>query len=165
MYSPQPWSHDDTDYYYFIKSPKIDLEKSLSRIIQTDGVGKERTRLTRAIVLSIRELLVISEPDESAKDIVSFIILALEAIAGNIDNTVTPWEKRGYWLKADKFRLKWEWTEIYSNKLRDALFQDNWAEIAMASAKVGEKLTSVQLPKKHKLGKPWVGAWQKISNN
>ncbi len=36
--------------------------------------------------------------------------LALEEINSNIDKSVEAWEKRGYWVKADKFRLDWEWS-------------------------------------------------------
>ncbi|MDH5507578.1 MAG: hypothetical protein OEZ02_10190, partial [Anaerolineae bacterium] len=70
----------------------------MSRIIQTDGVGKERTRLTRAVVLAIREMMNQTQTNARTRDLAAFIVLALEAIAANIDKTVTPWEKRDYWI-------------------------------------------------------------------
>ena len=30
-------------------------------------------------------------------------------IADTIEDTCEPWEKRNYYLKADRFRLEWEW--------------------------------------------------------
>ena len=41
----------------------------MSRIINPDGVGKQRKILTRAVVLSLRELLVQSEPNEHTRPI------------------------------------------------------------------------------------------------
>ena len=53
----------------------------MSRVINPDSVGKERTRLSKAIVLSIRELAKQTEPTPMARDLVAFIALALQAIA------------------------------------------------------------------------------------
>ena len=37
------------------------------------------------------------------------MVLALEEIAVSIDVSVQAWEKRDYWVKADRFRMEWEW--------------------------------------------------------
>jgi hypothetical protein len=69
-------------------------------VIKIEGAGKERKRLTRAVVLAIRELMQQTEPDSKTRDLAAFIALALLAIDETIDESVTPWEKRGYWLKS-----------------------------------------------------------------
>ena len=43
------------------------LEAILSRVIQINGVGKERNRLTRATVLALRELAQQSEPTSKSR--------------------------------------------------------------------------------------------------
>jgi len=45
------------------------MEKSLSRIIDTQSVGKQRTRLQKAIVISIRELMAQTKPTVVTKDL------------------------------------------------------------------------------------------------
>ncbi|RJP49310.1 MAG: hypothetical protein C4586_07630, partial [Anaerolineaceae bacterium] len=81
----------------------------MSRVINPDSVGKERTRLTKSIVLCIRELAKQAEVTSETKDQAAFIALALQAIADGIDVSVVAWEKRDYWVKADKFRMEWMW--------------------------------------------------------
>lgn len=134
----------------------------MGRVINPNGVGKERTRLTRAIVLALRELYNQQEPNEETRDLVAFIAMALEAVAETIDQTVTPWEKRGYWLKADRFRMEWDWTEVKGQALKKALAQEDWGKIAVTAGQVTQKLKDVKVPKRHRLGKPWVGAWGKL---
>jgi len=132
-------------------------------VIKTESAAKDRTQLTRAIVRAIQELMRQKEIDLKTHDLAAFIILAMEAIAETVDSSVTAWEKRGYWLKADRFRLDWEWTDSLSRKMRKAILSDDWATVALTSAQVAEKLRSVELPKRAPTIEPWVGAWEKLS--
>ena len=134
----------------------------MGRVINPDGVGKERKHLVRAIAIALRELMQQGETNAHTRDLVSFITLGLEAVAKTIERTVEPWEKRDYWLKADRFRMDWAWTGISAVKLRTALLADDWAKIAETLAVIGEKLSKEKLPKTHRLGEPWLGAWEKL---
>ena len=135
----------------------------MSRIVQLNGTGKQRDLLVRSIVLALRELASSREVNTDTRDQAAYITLALKAINDSIDPTVAAWEKRGYWLKADRFRMDWAWTGDLSLKLKDALLQDDWGKAAGVCAKVSTKLESVTLPKRNRLGSPWVGAWEKMS--
>ena len=132
----------------------------MSRIINVESAGKERTRLLRCILLGIRELGQQNEVNETTRDLVAFISLSLQQVNGLIDVSVTAWEKRGYWLKADRFRMEWIWTVDIGKKLSDSLIIEDWAQIAGLIGKTAEKLKSIHVPKHHKLGKPWEGAWK-----
>jgi len=134
----------------------------LSRIINPDSVGKERTHLNKAIVLAIRELAQQTEPGVESRDLAAFIAMALERIAGSIDVSVAAWEKRDYWVKADKFRTDWAWTGRYAEKMRRALQTDNWGMMAEVAALIASKLNKITVPVGNRLGKPWVGAWSKL---
>lgn len=135
----------------------------MGRIINPDGIGKERKGLVRGIVISLRELNKQGEQNETTRDLLAFIALCLVAIGDGIDVTVGPWEKRGYWVKADRFRLEWDWTEHIGVKLRSALEADEWEHIPEFIAKIGEKINKVEVPMRHRLGKPWIGAWVKMT--
>lgn len=134
----------------------------MGRVINPDGVGKERTRLTRAVVLALRELMRQSEPDKETRDLAAFIALALDAVSETIDTSVSAWEKRGYWIKADRFRMDWAWSEKYGREMKQAVLQDDWGKVALTAAQVTEKLKDVKVPQRHRLGTPWVGAWEKL---
>jgi hypothetical protein len=132
----------------------------LSRVIKTETAAKDRTRLTRSVVLALRELMRQTQPDEHSRDLAAYIALALGHIHDTIDVSVAAWEKRGYWVKADRFRMDWEWTRTSSEKIAQAVLEDDWATIAVSSAAVAQKLMNVDVPVRHKLGTPWVGAWK-----
>jgi hypothetical protein len=137
----------------------------LSRVIKTETAAKDRTRLTRSVVLALRELMRQTQPDEHSRDLAAYIALALGHIHDTIDVSVAAWEKRGYWVKADRFRMDWEWTRTSSDKIAQAVLEDDWATIAISSAAVAQKLMNVDVPVRHKLGTPWVGAWKLLGSS
>ena len=137
-------------------------EVMLSRVINPDSAGKERTRLTKGIVLAIRELAQQSEPGTEARDLAAFITMALSVISGTIDVSVAAWEKRDYWVKADKFRMEWAWSGQYAEKMKIAILKDDWASVAQVAAQTAQKLSKVTVPAGHRLGRPWLGAWEEM---
>lgn len=132
----------------------------MGRVINPEGVGKERTRLVKSVVLALRELMKQSQADNHTRDLAAYIALALEAIASTIDVTVGAWEKRGYWVKADRFRLEWDWSGQLGQKMKKAVIEDDWAMVASTAAQVAQKLKDVEMPLRNTLGTPWEGAWE-----
>ena len=136
----------------------------MSRVINPESAGKDRARLTKAIVLAIRELAKQSEPTPAARDLAAFISLALSAIADGIDASVAAWEKRDYWVKADKFRMEWMWTGVTASKMKSAVLADDWGAVAMLLSQIAGKLGKVQVSDNHRLGKPWEGAYKMLKD-
>ncbi|MBV6452201.1 MAG: hypothetical protein MHPDNHAH_02956 [Anaerolineales bacterium] len=134
----------------------------MSRLIKIDTVGKDRARLSKAIVLAVRELARQAEVTNEARDLAAFISLALKTISEGIDASVAAWEKRDYWVKADRFRMEWMWTGQYAEKMKAAVQADDWASVAMLSAQIAQKFGKVEIAKNHRLGKPWVGAYKQL---
>lgn len=134
----------------------------MSRVINPDSAGKERTRLTKGIVLAIRELAQQGEPGAETRDLAAFITLALSVISGTIDASVAAWEKRDYWVKADKFRMEWAWCGQYAEKMKLAILKDDWTSVAQVVAQTAQKLSKVTVPPSHRLGRPWEGAWAEL---
>ncbi len=134
----------------------------MGRLINPDSAGKERTRLTKAVALAVRELAQQTGPGAESRDLAAFIALALAVIAGTIDVSVTAWEKRGYWVKADRFRMDWAWAGQTAEKMRAAVLAEDWAGVAQAAAHTAGRLNRITVPPGHRLGQPWVGAWQEL---
>ncbi len=134
----------------------------MSRVINPDSAGKQRTKLSKSIVLALRELARQTDTGNETRDLAAFIAVALEAISQGIDSSVAAWEKRGYWVKADKFRMDWAWAAPTAEKLRLAIAADDWASVAMLAAQVGQKLGKIQIAQNHRLGKPWQGAFARM---
>ncbi len=134
----------------------------MSRVINPNGVGKERNQVMKAVAVSLRELLRHGQPDDHSRDLVAFIAFGLKTVGEGIDSTVAAWEKRGYWVKADRFRLEWEWTSQVSDGLQKALLSDDWGEIGRLSVQLGQKVSHIKLAKNPRIGTPWEGAWRKL---
>jgi hypothetical protein len=134
----------------------------LSRVINPDSAGKERTRLMKAIVLCMRELAKQASVSTESKDQVAFIVLALQSIAQGIDASVAAWEKRDYWVKADKFRMEWMWAGQVAARMKQALLSEDWSAIAIQMPQIAQKLSKVQVSDNHRLGKPWGGAYKQL---
>jgi len=139
------------------------MEKiKLGRVINPDSSGKERSKLTKSIVKAIRELMTQTQPDKNTRDLAAFIVLGLEDIYKSIDISVEAWEKRGYWVKADRFRIDWEWTSQFSNQMKAALLQEDWAQVALLSAKTAQKFSSIKISANNRIGEPWVGSYERL---
>ena len=134
----------------------------MSRVINPNAAGKDRNQLMKAAAVALHELIAHSKVDDEAYDLAAFIAMALRAISAGIETSVTAWEKRGYWLKADRFRLDWEWTGRIAQELETAPAEADWGKIATLCVKIGEKVEGVQVAKNHRLGTPWSGAWRRL---
>ena len=128
----------------------------MSRVINPNTPGKERNRLKRATALALRDLMVESEPNEKTRDLVAFITLALEGIAETVDVTTTAWEKRDYWIKADRFRLEWEWAGRLGMEMRKAIKSENWDEIPQIAIRILQNVGDERISERHRMGKPWL---------
>ena len=137
----------------------------MSRVINPESAGKERTQLTKAVVIAVRELAKQKEVTDEAKDLAAFIALALKIISEGIDVSVAAWEKRGYWVKADRFRMEWVWTGQVADKMKVAIFTNDWGTIAMLMPQIAQKFNKIVVSDNHRLGKPWVGAYEQLINN
>ncbi len=137
----------------------------MSPVINPESAGKERTQLTKAIVIAVRELAKQKEVTNEARDLAAFIALALKSISDGIDVSVAAWEKRGYWVKADRFRMDWLWTGQYADKMKTAILAEDWGAVAMLSAQIAQKFGKIVVSENHRLGKPWVGAYRQLAGN
>lgn len=134
----------------------------MSRVINPDSVGTERNRLRKEIIITIRAFLSQTGPTDEAKDMAAFIVLALRNIYNTVEQSVIAWEKRGYWVKADRFRLEWEWTLGTSNKMEKALRAENWLEVSTFCIQIAQKFYNVNVSPNHRMGIPWTGSWKKL---
>jgi hypothetical protein len=137
----------------------------LGRVINPERAGVERNRLVKLIAGANRRLIRQTEINAETYDLAAFIALSLEALARTIDPTVEAWEKRGYWLKADRYRMDWDWAESQGKKLRTAVLGDDWASVALSAALIAEKLGKVEEGKRAIKEQPWSGAMSKLQQS
>ena len=141
----------------------------MSRIINPNSAGKERTKMTRALALAVRELAK-TDPTRNtgqlneARDLAAFIVLGLEIVEETVEPSVLAWEKRNYWVKADKFRMEWRWAGKLAAEMKVAALSEDWASVAPVAMQVAMKLQKIKISDKHRMGRPWQGSWGKLVN-
>jgi len=136
----------------------------VTQIIKTSTPGKEREQLSKAIVITIRTFMRQGAPDQETKDMVAFVILALKEISTGIDQSVAAWEKRGYWVKADKYRLDWQWAGEMADKLQHVFKADDWGKIAEYLLDTMTHFSNIKVSDRHRMGKPWLNAFTNYKN-
>ena len=137
----------------------------MGRLINSESAGKDRARLTKTVVIAIRELLRQKESSDLSRDLIACILLSLDDIYETVDASVGAWEKRGYWLKADRFRMDWQWTKIIADQMRPLVYSENYGELIPLMVQVLQSLDSVKVSENHRLGTPWTGAWERLQES
>ncbi len=134
----------------------------MSRVINPESAGKDRSRLVKGVALALRQL--VQQQDTGAKtyDLAAFIAIALENIAETVELSVIPWEKRDYWVKADKFRMEWAWAGRLGKSMRQAVLAEDWPSVARLSSEIFSKLGTVKISERNRLGEPWAGAYRRL---
>ena len=134
----------------------------MSRVISTASPGKDLILLEKGIVIAIRELAKIQIMDDNTLDLLAYIALSMLSIGETIDASVTAWEKRGYWVKADRYRMEWTWASRLGSEMKQAILVENWGEVARITGLVTQKLTRIKISQRNRMGSPWVGAYTKL---
>ena len=134
----------------------------MSRVINPGSAGTERTRLKKSLVLAIRELMKLQEPDQLSRDLIAFILLSLDRITETVDESAAAWEKRGYWLKSDHFRMEWDWAQLLADRIRPNVYAEDYGKIIPDVVALSQSLMDITLSENNRIGTPWIGAWDAL---
>jgi len=134
----------------------------VSRLINQNNPGTERNQLRRTIAEALRRLMAKSQVDDEAKDLIALIVYSLRGIAAGIDQSASAWEKRDYFVKADKFRMEWAWAEKYANKLEVMLRGQLWSDLPIALAELAPKFSDITITKYVRGETLWQGRYQQL---
>ena len=110
----------------------------MSRLITVTNPSTERNQLRRTVAEALRHLMSKKKIDDESKDLVALIVYALRGITQGVDQSARAWEKRDYFVKADKFRMEWAWAEKYANRLEMILRGQLWGELPLALAELAQ---------------------------
>jgi hypothetical protein len=134
----------------------------LSRIIAVDSVGQERHRLRRTIAESLRRLAGKQTFDEESKDLAALIVFSLRRLEEGVDRTATAWEKRDYYLKADRFRLQWEWVEETAYALESALLLGQLDQVPEILVTMFPQFNDITVARYTRSPDLWEGCYQRL---
>lgn len=134
----------------------------MSRIIHTDRPGTQRQRLRRTIAEALHRLMRKEEPDDEARDLVALIVFSLRELSAGVDRSAQAWEKRGYFVKADRFRRDWEWTDHTADQLEGLLRASDWHRLPAALATLGSRFSDIRITRLTRPASLWKGCYQRL---
>ena len=128
----------------------------MSNIIKLDSPTKERTILLRYCALALRALSEQKSMNDEVIKIYIFFGDVLHKINQNVEKTCAAWEKRDYWMKADKFRLEWEWANRNAAQIQGFVKEQQWEFLPNVISGLIPFLIHVKIPQKMIKEKPWI---------
>lgn len=132
----------------------------LPRIVRARTPSREREQLQRAVATALRAATRGGPAEGERRDILAFTDMALIALLDSVEETASAWEKRGYWLKADRLRTEWRWVETCHTALSNALSQQEWDTAQQAAARIAGHLADIKPVARSVDSQPWHGAWE-----
>ncbi len=134
----------------------------MSRIISTEAPGKIRHRHRRTVAETLRRLSQKTRVDDEAKDLAALIVFSLLAMADTVDQTIEAWEKRDYYLKAERFREKWRWLEPTTDELSAVLYEEQWDQLPATLAQLMPHFADIRVKRMTRNPRLWRGAYEKF---
>ena len=134
----------------------------MGRVIHTSSTGKTRNQLRRTIAELLRRLSTKQQVDDEVKDMVAAIIICLQEIDAGIDSSAKAWEKRDYWIKADNFRMEWQWVNTLADELTEMAKNDDWEQMPQMMAKLFPRFSDVNVAKFTRKADAWQGAYDAL---
>ncbi|MHB9034093.1 MAG: hypothetical protein ACYC6L_13725 [Anaerolineae bacterium] len=134
----------------------------MSRIVNISNPGKLRDQNRRTIAEALRLLMYKRTIDEEARDLAATIVFSLREIHKTIEVTTTAWEDRDYYLKADRFRLDWEWVKPAADRLQEVILKGRWAELPEVLAQLLPKFADISIAKMTRTKDTWESAYQRL---
>jgi hypothetical protein len=136
----------------------------LTRIIATESVGQQRHKLRRTIAEALRRLATKQTFDQESLDLAALIVFSLRRLEEGIEQTTTAWEKRDYYLKADRFRLEWDWLNDTAYNLETALLLGNHDRVPEILATLFPKFADITIARYTRSPKLWEGCYQRLQS-
>lgn len=135
----------------------------MSRLISTHGSPTtQRNRLRRTIAEALRTLMQKQTLDEETRDLAALIWFSLRALEANIDQSASAWEKRNYYIKADRFRAQWEWLTPMQRRLERILREELWELLPPLLADLSRYFDDISVNRRTRSKALWQGAYQRF---
>jgi hypothetical protein len=132
----------------------------MSRIINTADPGKKRNQFRRTIAEMLRHLMFKRELDEETKDMAAAVVFALRGIAASVEATTAAWEKRDYFLKADRFRMEWEWVTPAAERLQALILGSQWEGLPQELAALAPHFADIRISKMTRNPSEWKASYR-----
>ncbi|MCP5099644.1 MAG: hypothetical protein GY943_29170 [Chloroflexi bacterium] len=134
----------------------------MSRIVNVNSPTKIRNRNRRSIAEILRHLSKKQAIDDDTKDMAATIVFLLREISDGVEQTIRAWEKRDYWMKAERFLRDWSWAKELSSNIEDVIRNEAWDLMPELLAELFPKFADIQLKTMTRKPSLWQGAYSRL---
>jgi hypothetical protein len=134
----------------------------MSRVISTERPGTVRHQFRRTIAEALRLLSQKGQLDEEAKDLAALIVYCLHGMADTVEQTIGAWERRDYYIKAERFRQQWIWLEPAIEELSSTIYRGSWDQLPVVLAQLFPHFTDIRVKQMTRKPSLWQGAYQRF---
>lgn len=134
----------------------------MSRVINTDSTGKNRNQALRSIAELLRRLTQKTEIDNEVRDMVAALVICLREIESGIEQSADVWDKRGYYMKADELRTRWDWVNRMATELERVIFAASWEKLPELMIKLLPYVNDIKVTKLTRTADLWEGKYDDL---
>ena len=134
----------------------------MSRVVNTDSVGKARNQHMRTAAEVMRRLSQKAELDDEAKDMVACLVFCFRDIEDGIEEAMVAWEKRNYWNKVEQFRQQWTWVGRASAQLEHLIRTEAWDQLPAQLASLFGHFSEITINKFTRDSDAWAGSYSRL---
>jgi hypothetical protein len=134
----------------------------MSQIININNPSKVRNQNQRTIAEILRRLATKPDLDDEAKDMAAALVFLLREIYAGVDSSAKAWERRGYWMKADRFLREWLWTAEMAANLEDVIRNEAWELLPRLMGDLTPHTSQVQIKSMTRPSSTWQGAYRRL---
>ncbi|NHZ72720.1 MAG: hypothetical protein GWP17_06525, partial [Aquificales bacterium] len=86
----------------------------------------------------------------------------LREISEGVEKSAAAWEKRDYWLKAERFMRDWEWAKETAVNIEDVIRHDAWDLLPELLAELFPHFVDIQIKTMTRKADLWRGNYQRL---
>lgn len=134
----------------------------MSRVINTNSPTKIRNQNRRTIAEILRHLSQKAAVDPETKDMAAMMVFLLREIEQGVEQSAQAWEKRDYWMKAERFMREWAWAGEMAANLEDVVRNEAWDLLPRLMAELFPKFADIQIKTMTRPTTIWQNAYTKL---
>lgn len=134
----------------------------MSRIINVNDPTKIRNNNRRSIAEILRHLSKKAAIDDEAKDMAATLVYLLREIYEGVEQSARAWEKRDYWMKAERFLRDWQWTKETAVNIEDVIRNDAWDLLPELLAELFPRFADIKIKTMTRKADLWRGNYQRL---
>ena len=134
----------------------------MSRVINPNAPGKSRNYHMRTLAEMLRRLARKGEVDAETKDMLAAAVLILREIDAGVNISAEAWERRDYWLKADRFRIEWEWAKQAATDMEDVIRNEAWDLLPRLMMDLFPHFADIKIKRLTRKPDLWEGVYQQL---